>query len=91
MAFAGMCPYLKNIKKSDGALCECARFTFPDKQARRDVLYGFCGHPDAWRGCMFKQVMDRYYDRKFAGECETPLKTKKMNNTRVTSGCCEKS
>ncbi|MBQ7357416.1 MAG: hypothetical protein IJW65_01630 [Clostridia bacterium] len=91
MAFAGMCPYLKNTKKSDGAVCECATFRFPDKQARRDVLYGYCGHPDAWRGCMFKVVMDSYYERKFASEAVPPAKEKKTRVNKLASDCCAKS
>ncbi len=93
MAFAGMCPYLKNTKKADGAVCECARFTFPDKQSRRDVLYGYCGHPDAWRGCMFKLIMDRYYDRKFAQESASPKDNKilKKSKSSATGNCCETS
>jgi len=47
-------------------VCECAKFTFPDKVARREVVYGYCGHPENWKACMLKAVMDRYYDRKYA-------------------------
>ena len=71
MAFAGMCPYLKDAKDSSRTVCECARFTFPDRVARRDVLYGYCGHPSGWKNCTFKVVMDRFYDRKFASEEES--------------------
>ena len=76
MAFAGMCPYLKEARDSDRTICECARFTFPDRVARREVLYGFCGHPDNWKECTFKAIMDHYYDRKYStdGEAEAPLK-----------------
>ena len=89
MAFAGMCPYLKNTKKSDGALCECARFTFPDKESRREVLYGYCGHPDAWKKCMLKQILDRYYDRKYdQSEAGTKRKDLKCQTRR---GCSVKS
>ncbi len=65
MAFAGMCPYLKETRKSSDTLCECARFTFPDKQSRREILYGCCGHPDNWRECRFKLALDGYYERKY--------------------------
>ena len=93
MAFAGMCPYLKNTKQSDGAVCECARFTFPDKQSRRDVLYGYCGHPDAWRKCMFKLIMDRYYDRKYAEETNSPKENKILKKAKgsAAENCCETS
>ncbi len=47
-------------------LCECAGFNFPDKPARREILYGLCGHPTEWEKCHFKIAMDHYYyDRKF--------------------------
>lgn len=68
MAFAGMCPYLKDARSCERTICECARFTFPDKIARRDILYKYCGHPTGWRECMFKAVMDGYYDRKYSAD-----------------------
>ena len=72
MAFTGMCPYLKDARSMERTICECARFTFPDKISRREVLYGMCGHPSAWRACPFKLAMDHHYDRKYSpeGECE---------------------
>ena len=66
MAFAGMCPYLKDARSCERTICECARFTFPDKISRRDILYKYCGHPTGWKKCMFKAVMDGYYDRKYS-------------------------
>ena len=69
MAIAGTCPYLKCIKESNSVCCECANFKFPDKYARRDVLYGFCAHPANYKSCTFKQVMDKYYyERKYSCE-----------------------
>ncbi len=87
MAFAGVCPYLKNIKDANTTVCECARFTFPDREAKRDVLYRYCGHTDAWKECPFKMVMDKYYDRKYSadGEPSVVRKTKKRGRrTAVT-------
>lgn len=66
LAFAGMCPYLKDAKTVERTVCECARFTFPDKMARREILYGYCGHPDAWMRCPLKVAMDNYYERKYS-------------------------
>lgn len=66
MAFAGMCPYLKDAKDSSRTVCECAKFTFPDKFARRELIYGYCGHPTEWKNCMLKHIMDGFYDRKYA-------------------------
>ena len=70
MAFAGMCPYLRDARSCDRTICECAKFTFPDRVARREVLYSYCGHPTGWKNCTFKAVMDRYYDRKYSGGAE---------------------
>ena len=70
MAFAGMCPYLRDARGMERTICECAKFTFPDKVARREVVYGYCGHPENWKVCTFKAIMDRYYDRKYAAEEE---------------------
>lgn len=66
MAFAGMCPYLKDAKSVERTVCECARFTFPDRIIRREILYGYCGHPTAWKECPFKRALDNYYERKFS-------------------------
>jgi hypothetical protein len=73
MAFAGMCPYLKDARSCDRTICECAKFTFPDKTTRRELIYGYCGHPTAWKECTFKPIMDRYYDRKYAAECNSEM------------------
>ncbi len=66
MAFTGMCPYLKDARSLERTICECARFTFPDKSARREILYGYCGHPSAWKVCPLKLAMDHHYERRFA-------------------------
>ncbi len=66
MGFEGICPYLKEAKGLKRDNCECAGFNFPDKGARREILYGLCGHPTEWEHCHFKLAMDHYYyDRKF--------------------------
>ncbi len=66
MAYVGMCPYLKDARNTERTICECARFTFPDKISRRELLYGYCGHPSAWKECTFKSILDRFYDRKYS-------------------------
>ena len=49
--------------------CECAKFKFPDKKTRREVLYGRCGHPTEWKNCFIKTAMDNYYyERKYSSE-----------------------
>ena len=70
MAIAGTCPYLKKVSDGKNISCECAKFSFPDRIARRDLLYGFCAHPTEFKNCVLKQSMDKYYyERKF--KCET--------------------
>ena len=67
LAIQGMCPYLLKMKDKQGVSCECAKFKFPDKVARREIVYSFCAHPTNFKDCVFKQVLDRYYyERKFA-------------------------
>ena len=68
MAYTGICPYLKDARSPERTICECARFTFPDKITRRELLYGVCGHPTAWQECTFKGIMDRHYDRKYSAQ-----------------------
>lgn len=59
------------MKKSQEISCECAHFKFPDKVARREIIYSFCAHPEDFEKCVFKGVMDRYYyERKYAGEAD---------------------
>lgn len=66
MPLIGMCPYLKESKKKGVTGCECATFNFPDTQAKRDVVYGCCAHPENWKSCSFKNAMDKYYyERKY--------------------------
>lgn len=60
---------MRSAKGSTTISCECASFKFPDKIARREVIYKFCAHPTAYKECAFKAVMDRYYyERKYSGE-----------------------
>ena len=65
MAFRGVCPYIKELGKDKQLACECASFNFPDKGAKRDVIYGYCAHPDNWKECLFKKAMDNFYERKY--------------------------
>lgn len=84
MAFAGMCPYLKDARSSERTICECAKFTFPDRIVRRKILYGYCGHPTAWRSCPFKTALDGYYERKYsADESESTLSASRRSDGDV--------
>ena len=86
MAFAGMCPYLKDARSCERTICECAKFTFPDRIARREVLYKYCGHPTGWRNCTFKAVMDSYYERKYSPESEDVVTHRKYKKVNIDKG-----
>ena len=62
----GFCPYFQREKGRGVVYCECAKFRFPDKQSRRDIVYRFCAHPEQYKQCPIKQAMDHYYERKYA-------------------------
>ena len=61
----GICPYYQRDRGNGVVCCECARFHFPDKVARREIVYGFCAHPDNFKKCAIKQAMDHYHERKY--------------------------
>ena len=64
MPFAGMCPYFR-YEKAGITYCECGELKFPDRRARRDIVYGYCGHPDDYKRCPFKNALDGYYERRY--------------------------
>ncbi len=61
----GICPYYMRDRGKGIVYCECARFRFPDKGSRREILYRFCAHPEGYKACMIKQALDHYYERKY--------------------------
>lgn len=62
--YDGICPYFR--KENRGRVyCECATLKFPDKEARRDIVYRFCAHPTGYNDCPLKQAMDGYYQRRY--------------------------
>ena len=61
----GICPYYQRDRGKGVVYCECARFRFPDKLARREIVYGFCAHPVGYKSCAIKQAMDHFYERKY--------------------------
>ena len=61
----GMCPYFRRDRGHGIVNCECATLKFPDKQARREILYRYCAHPTGYNDCPLKQALDDYYQRRF--------------------------
>ena len=61
----GMCPYFRRDRGNGIVNCECATLKFPDKEARREILYRYCAHPEGYKACMLKQALDHYYERKY--------------------------
>ncbi len=60
-----ICPYYQRDRGNGRIYCECARFRFPDSASRREILYGYCGHPTNYKLCPLKQAMDHFYERKY--------------------------
>lgn len=60
-----MCPYYQRDRGLGRVYCECAHFRFPDKEARREIVYTFCAHPVGYKTCPLKQAMDHFYERKY--------------------------
>lgn len=61
-----LCPYFLRDRGKGVIYCECARFHFPDKLARREYVYAFCAHPSGYKQCPIKRAMDHFYDRKYS-------------------------
>ena len=61
----GVCPYFIRDRGRGVIYSECARFHFPDKLARREIVYTYCAHPSGYRQCVLKQAMDGFYRRKY--------------------------
>lgn len=61
----GICPYYMRDRGKGVVYCECAKFHFPDKQARREIVYGYCAHPEGYKRCALKQMLDGFYERKY--------------------------
>ena len=64
-AHVGYCPYFYRERSQGVVYCEGARLKFPDKDARREILYRYCAHPEGYKACMLKQALDHYYERKY--------------------------
>ena len=64
-AHVGICPYYMRDRGHGVMYCEIARFRFPDKLARREVVYRYCAHPEGYKACMLKNALDHYYERKY--------------------------
>ncbi len=61
----GVCPYFIRDRGRGVIYCECARFHFPDRLTRREIVYTYCAHPTGYRQCVLKQAMDGFYRRKY--------------------------
>lgn len=67
-----VCPFLKGEKKKESLSCELCSFKFPDKAARREIVYGYCANTEGYKSCMLYKVLSAYYERKYAVEkCKT--------------------
>lgn len=68
------CPYYRRERMKKGAnaggrgfmYCEMARFEFPDKVSRRNLVYKYCcknGCADDGSFCTVKKILDLYYEK----------------------------
>ena len=57
------CPFYG--KEKDGKLkCEAGTIRFPDRIARRELVYTYCASPDNYKNCTLCQMLMNYYERK---------------------------
>lgn len=63
-----ICPFFKGEPKKLKLRCEIGNLKFPDKQARRFLVYGYCAHPTNYTECTFYKLLMDYYDRKESEE-----------------------
>ena len=61
----GYCPYYKRERTALHLQCEGGNLRFGDKLMRRELVYGFCAHPEGHKSCAIKQALDHYYERKY--------------------------
>ena len=59
-----ICPFYK-YEKDKQILCEYGNLRPPDKLARREIIYQYCGHPENYALCPFYKALDNYYKRKY--------------------------
>ena len=64
MAIDVMCPYYRYEKRGI-MFCECGELKFPDRIARREIVYAYCAHPTNFEQCPFNRMLENYYERKF--------------------------
>lgn len=65
------CPFFRR-ERDQYAYCEMCRFRFPDKQARRDILFTYCSDPVKYQECMLYKTLQSYYERLYDKEDHTP-------------------
>ena len=57
------CPFYKRAK--DLILyCEGGTLRFPDKDAKSELVIGYCSHPFNWRKCTIAHCLENYHFRK---------------------------
>lgn len=65
------CPFYVRYSHSGGRsnkymYCEFARLSFPDNQAKAEMMDGVCSRagPDGWQSCPIYRMSCKAYDRK---------------------------
>lgn len=63
MPMAMQCPF---FKREDNLTlrCEGAKLKFPDKDARLEIVLGYCANSYNWRKCPIAHCLENYHFRK---------------------------
>lgn len=57
------CPFYKRVKFLTLS-CEGATLRFPDEDAKKEHVLGYCANIRNWRKCPIAQYLENYYFRK---------------------------
>lgn len=60
------CPFFVRDRGNGKIYCEACSLKCPDNEFRRELVYGFCAHPDNYKSCMLYSLLMKFYERKFA-------------------------
>ena len=67
MSMVFECPFFKRNEYLK-INCEGGTIRFPDKDARREYLEGFCANSINWKKCTIAHCLENYYERKEENE-----------------------
>lgn len=60
-----VCPYYSK-EVNDRLRCEGGSIKFPDKAARKEIVYQYCSSIENCQKCTLYQMLTNYYDRLYS-------------------------